>query len=171
MRRLSVTLTIVSVMGISSCQQIKKGNENNMPARRAETLFPKGEKITSNNFTGTVWLSMMLNNDSTLHARMGNVTFEPNARTNWHSHPGGQILLITYGVGYYQEKGKSARLLRKSDVVEIPPNTVHWHGAAPDSELSHIAISLNTDKGDVIWLQPVTDEEYRQSIGVMLKSQ
>lgn len=171
MKRTSILYAIIAVIVIGSCQQAKKGNEKNMPDQQAEVLFPKGEKITSNNFAGTVWLSMMLNNDSVLHARMGNVTFEPKARTNWHTHPGGQILLITYGVGYYQEKGKPARLLRKSDVVEIPPNTVHWHGAAPDSELSHIAISLNTDKGDAIWLQPVTDEEYSQSIGVRLKSQ
>jgi quercetin dioxygenase-like cupin family protein len=160
MKRIRVTLAIISVIGICSCQQTKKGNENNMPAQQAETLFPKGNKVTSNNFAGTAWLYMMINNDSTLYAKMGNVTFEPKARTNWHSHPGGQILLITNGVGYYQEKGKPAQLLRKGDFVEIHPDIVHWHGAAPDSEFAHIAISLNTDEGGVVWLQPVTDEEY-----------
>jgi len=163
MKRSSVILALILVIDFYSCQQTKKTNESYMPAQQGETLFPKGNKITSDNFTGTVWLQRMIDNDSTLYARMGNVTFEPKARTNWHSHPGGQILIITNGVGYYQEKGKPAQLLRKGDFVEIPPNTVHWHGAAPDSEFVHIAISLNTDEGDVVWLHPVTDEEYSQS--------
>jgi quercetin dioxygenase-like cupin family protein len=125
-----------------------------------EPVFPKGEKITNNNFTGTAWLQMLVNNDSTYNTSIGNVTFEPGARTNWHKHPGGQILLITYGKGYYQEKGKSAQLLHKGDIVKIPPYMEHWHGAAPDNGLTHIAISVNTDKGNVIWLQAVTTEEY-----------
>ena len=128
---------------------------------RPAPVFARGEKINSNNFTGTVWLNMFGATDSTLHARIGNVTFEPGARTNWHSHPGGQILLITEGKGYYQAKGESPRLLRTGDYVEIAPDVVHWHGAAPDSEFVHIAISLNTDKGGVIWLDPVSDDEYK----------
>jgi len=130
---------------------------------KTEPVFPKGDKITNNNFTGTAWLQMLFSNDSTYNTSIGNVTFEPGARTNWHKHPGGQILLVTDGQGYYQEKGKPAQFLRKGDVVKIPPNTEHWHGAAPDKGLTHIAISPNTDKGNVVWLDPVTDEEYSQS--------
>jgi quercetin dioxygenase-like cupin family protein len=160
MKRPRILYAIVSIIGISSCQQIKNGNEKIMPDQQAEAVFPKGNKINSKNFSGTAWVHMIINNDSTLHVKMGNVTFEPGAKTNWHSHPGGQILIITTGVGYYQEKGGAVQLLRKGDFVEIPPNMAHWHGAVPDSELSHIAISLNTDKGDAVWLRPVTDEEY-----------
>ena len=123
-------------------------------------VFAKGEKINSKNFSGTVWLNMMGATNSAMNVSYGNVTFEPKARTNWHSHPGGQILLITGGTGYYQALGEPARFLQKGDKVEIPPNVVHWHGAAPDSEFSHIALSLNTDKGGAVWLKPVTDEEY-----------
>ena len=123
-------------------------------------VFPKGEKIISNNFTGTVWLKMMGASDTTLHTSFGNVNFEPKARTNWHSHPGGQIIFITGGQGYYQAKGQPAKLLRKGDVVEISRNVVHWHGAAPDSEFSHIAVSLNTDDGGAVWLGPVTEQDY-----------
>jgi len=126
-------------------------------------VFPKGEKIISNNFSGTVWLKMMGASDTTLHTSFGNVTFEPKARTNWHSHPGGQILFITEGQGYYQAKGQPARLLRKGDVVEIPRNVEHWHGAASDSEFAHISVSLNTDEGGAVWSGPVTDEEYDKS--------
>src|SRR5512133_3599190 len=122
--------------------------------------FPKGDKITNNNFTGTAWLQMLVNNDSTYNTSIGNVSFEPGARTNWHKHPGGQILLITDGKGYYQEKGKPVQLLHKGDIVKIPPFAEHWHGATADIGLTHIAISTNLQSGSVVWLQPVTDEEY-----------
>ena len=145
------------IIVFTGCHCEKKTGETLL---QNEPVFSKGEKTTSNNFSGTVWLYMMGANDSTLHARFGNVTFEPKARTNWHSHPGGQILFITEGKGYYQSKGKPARLLEKGDHVEIPPNTIHWHGAGPDSEFAHIAISLNTDEGGAVWHGPVTDLEY-----------
>ncbi len=122
--------------------------------------FPKGEKISNSNFTGTAYVYMLITPDNIYNASIGNVTFEPKARTNWHKHPGGQILLVTDGKGFYQEKGKPAQLIRKGDVVRIPPDTEHWHGAAPDSGLTHVAISPNLEKGSVNWMQPVTDEEY-----------
>ena len=128
--------------------------------RQNESCFSKGQLLNSPNFTGAVWLNMMGAKDSTLHTSFGYVTFEPGARTNWHYHPGGQVLFITEGKGYYQTKGHPARLLQKGDYVEIPPNTVHWHGAAPDNEFAHIAVSLNTDLGGAVWLSPVTDDEY-----------
>ena len=127
--------------------------------QNTESVFPKGDKITNNNFTGTAWLQMLVNNDSIYNTSIGNVTFESKARTNWHKHPGGQILLVTKGSGYYQEKGKPTQLIRKGDIVKIPPDAEHWHGAAPDTSLTHIAISLNTDKGSVVWLGNVIDED------------
>jgi quercetin dioxygenase-like cupin family protein len=130
--------------------------------QETELIFPKGDQITNNYFTGSAWLQMLVNTDSIYDTSIGNVTFEPGARTNWHKHPGGQILLVTDGKGYYQEKGKPAQLIQKGDVVRIPPDTEHWHGASPNSGLTHIAISPNTDKGSVVWMQPVTDEEYKQ---------
>jgi quercetin dioxygenase-like cupin family protein len=131
--------------------------------QKSEPLFPIGNQITNNNFAGTAYLQMMGASDTSLHVSYGNVTFEPNARTNWHSHPGGQLLFITEGKGYYQAKGEPARLLRKGNFVEIPRNVVHWHGAAPDSRFAHIAVSLNTDDGGAVWSGPVTDEEYGQA--------
>ena len=145
------------LIAFSGCNFENKSNET---TQQNEPVFSKGEKLNSNNFSGTVWLNMMGASDSTLHARFGHVTFEPKARTNWHSHPGGQILFITDGIGYYQAKGQPAQLLRKGDHVEIPRNTAHWHGASPDSEFAHIAISLNTDEGGTVWMEPVSDEEY-----------
>jgi len=104
-------------------------------------------------------------NDSIFNCPIGNVTFEPGARTNWHKHPGGQILLITGGKGYYQERGKSAQLLQKGDVVKIPPNAEHWHGAVSNEQFSHISINSNVQEGAAIWLEPVTDEHYDSLTG------
>lgn len=156
--KLSITLNLLFlIIMIASCNYEKKTEE---PIPQNELVFPKGEILNSENFTGTVWLHMMGAEDSTLHARFGHVSFAPRARTNWHSHPGGQVLFITEGQGYYQAFGEPARLMQKGDVVEIPPNVVHWHGAGPDTEFAHIAISLNTDEGGAVWSGPVTDEEY-----------
>lgn len=126
-------------------------------------IFPKGKKITNNYFTGATWLEMLVQNDNTYNCPIGNVTFEPGARNNWHKHPGGQLLLITGGKGYYQEEGKPVQVLHAGDVVKIPPDVKHWHGATPDSWFSHIAISTNPQKGDAEWLEPVTDEEYNSN--------
>lgn len=156
---LNYTLVFLVIL-ITSCIMEKKTDET---IWHNESIFPKGERITNNNFAGTAYLHMMGATDTTLHVSYGNVTFEPKARTNWHSHPGGQLLFITEGKGFYQAKGEPARLLKKGDFVEIPRNVIHWHGAAPDSEFAHIAVSLNTDEGGAVWTEPVTDEEYNQS--------
>ena len=124
------------------------------------TIFPKGEKAPIDYFTGTTWVKMLVPNDATFNCQIGNVMFEPGARNNWHTHPGGQILIVTDGRGYYQEKGKPKQLLRRGDVVKILPDVKHWHGATADSQLTHIAVNTNTQKGIVEWLERVTDEEY-----------
>lgn len=123
-------------------------------------IFAKGDKAPADYFTGTTWVKMLVPNDAIFNCQIGNVTFEAGARNNWHTHPGGQILIVTNGVGYYQEKGKPIQLLHKGDVVKIEPDVVHWHGASPDSEFTHIVVNPNTQKGIVEWLDRVTDEEY-----------
>ena len=123
-------------------------------------IFPKGQKITNNYFIGATWLETLVPNDSIFNCPTYNVTFEPGARNNWHKHPGGQILLVTGGKGYYQEEGKPVQVIKVGDVVKIQPDVKHWHGAAPDSWFAHIAISTNVQKGDVQWLEPVTDQQY-----------
>jgi len=126
------------------------------------TVFPRGRRITSDNFTGSVWVEMLVTDEEVFGSRIGNVTFEPGARTNWHSHPGGQILLVTDGAGYYQEQGGPIQLLRRGDVVEIGPEVVHWHGATPSGEFTHVAVVTNSLAGDTVWLEPVTDAEYNR---------
>ena len=124
------------------------------------TIFLKGEAGDQSYFTGKTWVKNLVPNDETLNILILNVVFEPGARNFWHKHPGGQVLLITNGTGYYQEKGKSIQLLNKGDVVNIAPDIEHWHGASPDCEFTHIAINPNTINGIVQWLNMVTDEEY-----------
>jgi quercetin dioxygenase-like cupin family protein len=161
MKYILISLSIFLVILFSVCI-LKNNTKETMHSN--ESVFSKGQILNSPNFAGKVWLNMMGARDTTLHARFGNVTFAPEARTNWHLHPGGQILLITEGHGYFQEKGQLARFLSKGDAVEILPEVVHWHGASPDDNFSHIAISLNTDEGATEWLKPVTDDEYNDSI-------
>jgi len=122
--------------------------------------FPKGEKAPADYFTGTAWVQLLVPNDPVLNCQTANVVFESGARNNWHTHPGGQILLATDGIGYYQEKGKPIQLLRKGDVVRILPDVEHWHGASANNQFTHIAINPNSQDGLVVWLRRVTDEEY-----------
>lgn len=119
-------------------------------------IFPAGERFDNENFSGEVWLKMLTG----MPCPVANVTFAPACRNSWHTHRGGQILLVTAGRGYYQEWGKDARELRAGDVVEIPAEVKHWHGAAPDSWFSHIAIEIHPELGPATWLEPVSDEAY-----------
>ena len=135
-------------------------------AQTAETFrqpYPLGDKISPNpNFTGEVWLAP-LSEHKELNVPMFNVTFEPGCRNSWHSHKGGQILIATAGIGYYQEKGQPARRLFPGDIVEIAPDVVHWHGAAPDSWFAHVAVECNPQTNAALWLDPVSDEQYREA--------
>jgi quercetin dioxygenase-like cupin family protein len=125
-------------------------------------IFPKGDLASADYFTGTAWVKILLSSDAELPTQIYDVTFEPGARNHWHSHPGGQILIVTQGKGYYQEKGKPRQVICRGDVVRIPADVVHWHGATADSAMTHIAIIPNTQPGTVAWMQAVTDEEYAE---------
>lgn len=124
-----------------------------------QSVFFKGERIESDNFIGMVWLNRLVTADEENPIYIGNVTFAAGARTNWHSHPTGQILLALAGTGYYQEKGSAKQILQKGDVIKCPPNAMHWHGATEDSEFTHTAISSRGEK-PVKWFSAVTEEEY-----------
>ena len=123
-------------------------------------IFPRGDRGPADYFNGTAWVKILVPKDQTGTYMVGNDVFEPGCRNNWHTHATGQILLVTDGKGWYQEKGHSARPLAKGDVVVIPVNVEHWHGAARDSSFTHIMITNNSPEGPVKWLNCVTDEEY-----------
>ncbi len=111
-------------------------------------------------FIGQSYLKMLCRQGISI----GNVTFEPGCRNNWHIHQaetgGGQILLCTAGRGWYQEWGQPARELHAGDVVQIPAGVKHWHGAAKDSWFSHLSIEVPGTATKNEWLEPVTDEAY-----------
>lgn len=124
--------------------------------------FNQGEINPYNKFfTGTTYLNMLVTKDEMWNSSIGNVTFEKGARTNWHKHSGGQILLVTAGEGRYQEKGKDVQVLKAGDVVKIPKDVIHWHGASPDSYFAHISIETNIPNNQTTWLEPVSDSEYK----------
>jgi 4-carboxymuconolactone decarboxylase len=139
-------------------------DENRSTVQTRATIFPRGvRRAASENFTGPVWVDMVVTEAATYDARIGNVTFEPGSRTDWHVHPGGQILLVTGGSGYHQVRGEPMHLIRKGDVVKVPPGVAHWHGALPESELTHVAVVTNDSAGETTWLEPVTDDEYHST--------
>ncbi|RZM28664.1 MAG: cupin domain-containing protein [Pedobacter sp.] len=126
------------------------------------SLYPKGDKLPSEWFRGNAFLTPLVSRDSNNDFSAGCVAFEPGARTNWHTHPKGQVLLVVEGKGFYQEKGKPAQLIKKGDVVNIPEYVEHWHGASATTKMSHIAITNYRDEQQVTWLRPVTDEEFNE---------
>ncbi len=113
-------------------------------------------------FSGQSYINMLAKTDNGIGFM--NVTFEPSCRNNWHIHKaksgGGQVLICTAGYGYYQEEGKEVQKLSPGDIVVIPANVKHWHGARPDSWFSHIAVEIPGEETENVWLEPVTDEEY-----------
>lgn len=148
-------ITIMSILSSTASAQTR--------AEAFRQPYPLGDKLSpSPNFTGEVWLAS-LSEKKELNVPMANVTFEPGCRNSWHSHKAGQLLIVTAGIGYYQEKGKPARRLFPGDIVEIAPDVEHWHGAAPDSWFAHIAITTNPQDNAAVWLSPVSEAEYREA--------
>lgn len=156
MNRKSIVIIFLSGVLVFSCKQPTKSEK--AEAKR-DTIFAKGEKISNDNFMGTVWLNNLVQADSLNQNAVGSVTFEPGARTRWHKHPAGQIILVLDGEGYYQEKGGPKIIVKKGDVVKCPPNVPHWHGASSSTAFVQVAIT-GREKGETVWLGAVTDEEY-----------
>ena len=130
------------------------------------SMFPVGEPndAYAKYFVGQSYLNML----STEQVVVGNVTFEPGCRNNWHIHHadkgGGQMLLVTAGEGWYQEWGQKPVKLHPGSVVHIPTGVKHWHGAAPDSWFSHLAVDVTGENTGNEWCEPVDAEQYRQAI-------
>ena len=123
-------------------------------------IFPKGERAPADYFTGMVYLQMLAQKTGDNDYSIGSVTFERGARSNWHTHPAGQTLIVIEGRGLYQEKGKPIKTINKGETIICNSNIEHWHGASSESQMTHIAITNDKGNGAVVWLKPVTDEEY-----------
>lgn len=152
MRSITTLIAFTTIALLNSC----------CSPQEQEFIFPKGEKGAAKYFTGNAYNYGLVPMDSTYTTLVGNVYFEPEARSNWHTHPGGQILIITAGVGYHQIEGHPIEIMRKGDVIKCPPNVRHWHGASSDTPLQQMYIVPNIEKGVVDWMEPVTDEVYHK---------
>jgi quercetin dioxygenase-like cupin family protein len=121
--------------------------------------FFRGDAFPPARTAPAAWLLELHKADNFFNANIAVAEFLPNTKLAWHNHPGGQILLITDGVGYYQEKGKPRQIVRVGDVIECLPGVAHWHGGAVESRMTYVAISP-AQKGGTVWAQAVTDAEY-----------
>lgn len=117
-------------------------------------------KPPARNFTGSVRVAPLFAERAPLTSSAGSVTFEPGARSNWHRHPAGQYLIVTSGVGRVQQWGGKVEEIRAGDVIWTPPGIKHWHGAAPTTAMTHIALQDKAGGKNVDWLDKVTDEQY-----------
>jgi quercetin dioxygenase-like cupin family protein len=117
-------------------------------------------------FTGTVRIDPLFQSPDPARAGGSSVTFEPGARTAWHSHPLGQTLIVTAGCGRVQRWGGPIEEIRPGDVVSIGPGEKHWHGASPTTAMTHIAIAEQLDGKGADWMEKVSDEQYQAGIGV-----
>jgi len=113
-------------------------------------------------FTGGVWIDPLFQAPDPARVGAGRVTFEPGARTAWHTHPLGQTLIIVSGLGWVQRDGGPIEEVRPGDVVWFPPGLKHWHGATPATAMTHIAIQESLNAKNVDWLEKVSDEQYRK---------
>ena len=130
-------------------------------------IMRRGERPTrrasSDWFTGTVWQDPIVEAPEPARVRAIVVTFEPGSRTAWHTHPLGQTLYVTSGTGRFQTFGEPVQTIAAGDTVWIPPGEKHWHGAGPDTMMTHIAIQEALDGGPVEWLEKVSDEDYAKA--------
>jgi len=146
--KLQVIVFALSLSFILQCQ-----------SQTADPVFPKGELSTAKNHTGKIWLKELVVGDGTFDPGIAVATYDAGAKLDWHIHPGGQVLLITEGTGYYQERGKPARVVHKGDVIKCLPGVEHWHAASPTTGFAYIAVTP-TQKGKTTWLEPVSDKDY-----------
>ncbi len=132
-------------------------------------IFKGGSRSTRRGpdayFSGTVWQDPIMDAPEPASVKALTVTFEPGARTAWHTHPLGQTLIITAGSGLVQKKGEAAQVVTVGDVVWFAPGEIHWHGAGPDTVMTHIAIQEALDGKAVDWMDHVDEDAYREAAG------
>ncbi len=166
---LLLVATMTNIQGIMAQEKITETVTDGKAAFQQEMIFPIGEPNTAyaKYFIGNSYLAPI----SKEQIPFNNVTFEPGCRNNWHIHRatkgGGQMLVCVAGKGWYQEEGKPAVQMLPGDVIHIPANVKHWHGAATDSWFAHLAFEVPGENTSNEWLEPVTDEEYRRLMSIV----
>jgi len=143
-----------------------KGQTSDDPGaiRITRSGAPPSQPAPADHFTGAVWIDSSFQATTPARLSVARVTFEPGARTAWHTHPLGQLLVVTAGTGRVQRWGDAVDEIRQGDVVWIPPGQKHWHGAAPNSSMAHIGIVEALDGKTVDWMEKVSDAQYAASL-------
>ena len=140
-----------------------------MPDQRTLEINRNGSRASARGpvktFTGSVIVDPLFAATEHTHSTGGLVSFEPGARTAWHTHPAGQTLIVTFGIGWVQQAGGRRQQIQPGDVIWIPPDVKHWHGATATNRMSHIAITNVLNGKNVDWLEHVTDDEYGAASG------
>lgn len=158
MKKTAVLLMLTSIMSFSGSFAGQALAAEQTIIRSADQASVQGADTL---FTGSVRVDTLYPSNNAIRSSGGSVTFEPGARSNWHIHPVGQVLIVTAGVGRTQEWGKPVQEIRAGDVVMCPAGVKHWHGAAPDSSMTHISICEEKEPGKVVeWMEKVTDTQY-----------
>ncbi|HTF61808.1 MAG TPA: cupin domain-containing protein [Edaphobacter sp.] len=151
----ALLLLSVVITGVAAAQtSVPQITITPIAAQKVITGSPK-------RFTGSVRVQSLFDPIDPSRTSGGAVTFQPGARSAWHTHPLGQILIVTDGVGWIQQWGGPVQVIRKGDVVWIPPGIKHWHGATPTTAMTHIAVQENLNGVAVNWLEQVTNEQYK----------
>jgi quercetin dioxygenase-like cupin family protein len=153
-RRHAAALAAGLTLAVSSHAQTPTGQQISRAGSQPSVAGP--EQF----FTGRVRVDPVWPANAHINASGGMVTFEPGARSAWHTHPAGQRLLVVSGVGFTQEWGKPIQEIRAGDTVWCPPGVKHWHGAAPHTAMSHLAVTVTHEGKNVEWMEKVSDEQY-----------
>jgi 4-carboxymuconolactone decarboxylase len=162
----TTTTTMLAVLALTACAAQRASSDTMRPdtASRDIVITRREAQQTSvgpaDNFTGAVKVLRLFLPTPPARMQGAYVTFEPGARTAWHSHPVGQILVVTAGSGRVQRWGGAMQELREGDVVWTPPNVKHWHGASPTSAMTHMAIVEQLDGKGAGWMEQVSDAQY-----------
>jgi quercetin dioxygenase-like cupin family protein len=164
MKALAVTLISLSLFAPVASQAqtsvAKAPTSSSIKIARSDSLQPK--KGSAEHFTGSVQVQELFPAYDPSRTSGGKVAFEPGSRSAWHTHPLGQILIVTDGTGWIQQWGGPIEEIRKGDVIWIPAGVKHWHGATPSTAMTHIAIQEQLNGKAVEWMEKVTDEQYRK---------
>lgn len=147
-------------------QAAAPGAASQAQAAKSQVIFRAGSQPSfkggADNFTGNVRVDPMFPAGERASFSGGTVTFEPGARSAWHTHPAGQYLIVTAGTGWTQARGGPVEEIRVGDVVWCPPGVKHWHGASPTTAMSHIALTATIDGKNVEWMEKVSEQQYRK---------
>lgn len=158
LRRLAVSLLAAGLLGGGAVLAADSGPAIEITRNGAHPALPG----PAARFTGRATVSELLAAHAPSRISVGSVSFEPGARSAWHTHPAGQILIVTAGLGWVQQEGSSIEEMRPGDVVWIPPGVKHWHGASATNGVTHLAIQEAVDGRNVEWLEAVGDDQYHR---------